>query len=115
MTPACFGFATAGCLKVTKVPGCLPWSLTVLVPAVGLFSLPFCDWCPLWVHSLSPSAVGARYGCNSGHVEVCKRPHLLLDDGHVPWGGDGLKVAVVVLRGAGGGGGVQPVPVRVAH
>eukprot|EP00976_Prorocentrum_cordatum_P112496 1195540-Prorocentrum_minimum.AAC.3 len=27
----------------------------------GIFSLPFCDWCPLWVYSLSPSAIGAHY------------------------------------------------------
>eukprot|EP00976_Prorocentrum_cordatum_P087698 1187011-Prorocentrum_minimum.AAC.12 len=29
---------------------------------MGMFSLPFHDWCPLWVCSLSPSAIGARYG-----------------------------------------------------
>eukprot|EP00959_Pyramimonas_sp_CCMP1952_P442857 9270682-Pyramimonas_sp.AAC.2 len=28
----------------------------------SIFSLPFRDWCPLWVYSLSPSAIGARYG-----------------------------------------------------
>eukprot|EP00976_Prorocentrum_cordatum_P079101 1183407-Prorocentrum_minimum.AAC.3 len=28
----------------------------------GIFSLPFRDWCPLWVYSLSPSAIGARCG-----------------------------------------------------
>eukprot|EP00976_Prorocentrum_cordatum_P017821 359266-Prorocentrum_minimum.AAC.1 len=33
-----------------------------LVPAMGMFSPPFCDWCPLWVYSLPPSAIGARYG-----------------------------------------------------
>eukprot|EP00976_Prorocentrum_cordatum_P073151 1180980-Prorocentrum_minimum.AAC.2 len=27
-----------------------------------VFPLPFCDWCPLRVCSLSPSAIGARYG-----------------------------------------------------
>eukprot|EP00976_Prorocentrum_cordatum_P062535 1176754-Prorocentrum_minimum.AAC.5 len=27
-----------------------------------MFSLPFCDWCPLQVYSFSPSAIGARYG-----------------------------------------------------
>eukprot|EP00959_Pyramimonas_sp_CCMP1952_P241832 5054564-Pyramimonas_sp.AAC.1 len=32
-----------------------------LVPAAGIFSLPSCDWCPLRVYSLSPSATGARY------------------------------------------------------
>eukprot|EP00959_Pyramimonas_sp_CCMP1952_P377181 7900224-Pyramimonas_sp.AAC.1 len=31
-----------------------------LVPVTGTFSLPFRDWCPLWVHSLSPSAMGDR-------------------------------------------------------
>eukprot|EP00976_Prorocentrum_cordatum_P050737 1024065-Prorocentrum_minimum.AAC.1 len=29
---------------------------------MGIFSLPFCGWCPPWVYSLSPSAIGARYG-----------------------------------------------------
>eukprot|EP00976_Prorocentrum_cordatum_P075392 1181893-Prorocentrum_minimum.AAC.1 len=29
---------------------------------MDIFSLPFCDWCPLWVYSLFPSAIGARYG-----------------------------------------------------
>eukprot|EP00976_Prorocentrum_cordatum_P101855 1192816-Prorocentrum_minimum.AAC.2 len=33
-----------------------------LVPATGIFSLPFYDWCPLRVYSLSPSVIGARYG-----------------------------------------------------
>eukprot|EP00976_Prorocentrum_cordatum_P108380 1194833-Prorocentrum_minimum.AAC.1 len=33
-----------------------------LVPATGVFSLPFREWCPLRVCSLSPSASGARYG-----------------------------------------------------
>eukprot|EP00959_Pyramimonas_sp_CCMP1952_P308291 6451925-Pyramimonas_sp.AAC.1 len=26
------------------------------------YSLPCCDWCPLWAYSLSSSAIGARYG-----------------------------------------------------
>eukprot|EP00976_Prorocentrum_cordatum_P110366 1195184-Prorocentrum_minimum.AAC.3 len=30
--------------------------------AKGTFPLPFRDWCPLWVHSLSPSVIGARCG-----------------------------------------------------
>eukprot|EP00959_Pyramimonas_sp_CCMP1952_P267949 5602163-Pyramimonas_sp.AAC.1 len=30
--------------------------------ASGIFSLPSCNWCPLQVYSLSPSAIGARYG-----------------------------------------------------
>eukprot|EP00976_Prorocentrum_cordatum_P086036 1186347-Prorocentrum_minimum.AAC.5 len=34
------------------------------VPATGIFSLPFCDGCPLRVYSLSPSAIGARYEGN---------------------------------------------------
>eukprot|EP00959_Pyramimonas_sp_CCMP1952_P201678 4217537-Pyramimonas_sp.AAC.2 len=29
---------------------------------VSIFSLPFCDWCPLRVYALSPSVIGARYG-----------------------------------------------------
>eukprot|EP00959_Pyramimonas_sp_CCMP1952_P191107 3996228-Pyramimonas_sp.AAC.1 len=29
---------------------------------MGIFSLPFCDWCPPRVYSLSLSAIGARYG-----------------------------------------------------
>eukprot|EP00976_Prorocentrum_cordatum_P034897 709574-Prorocentrum_minimum.AAC.2 len=29
---------------------------------MGIFAFPFCDWCPLWVYHLSPSAIGARYG-----------------------------------------------------
>eukprot|EP00976_Prorocentrum_cordatum_P029709 604961-Prorocentrum_minimum.AAC.1 len=33
-----------------------------LVPATGIFSLSFCDWCLLWVYSLFPSAIGACYG-----------------------------------------------------
>eukprot|EP00976_Prorocentrum_cordatum_P104416 1193882-Prorocentrum_minimum.AAC.1 len=33
-----------------------------LAPATGMFSLPFRDWFPLRVRSLSPSAIGARYG-----------------------------------------------------
>eukprot|EP00976_Prorocentrum_cordatum_P088705 1187432-Prorocentrum_minimum.AAC.4 len=33
-----------------------------LVPATGIFSLPFRDWCLLRVYSLPPSAIGARYG-----------------------------------------------------
>eukprot|EP00959_Pyramimonas_sp_CCMP1952_P469062 9494305-Pyramimonas_sp.AAC.2 len=32
------------------------------IPAMGIFSLPFCDWCPLWVYSRSPSMIGAHYG-----------------------------------------------------
>eukprot|EP00959_Pyramimonas_sp_CCMP1952_P366624 7678366-Pyramimonas_sp.AAC.1 len=30
--------------------------------ATAAFSFPFRDWCPLRVYSLSPSAIGARYG-----------------------------------------------------
>eukprot|EP00976_Prorocentrum_cordatum_P092595 1189018-Prorocentrum_minimum.AAC.1 len=30
-----------------------------------MFSSPFCDWCPIRVYSLSPSAIGARYGWSS--------------------------------------------------
>eukprot|EP00976_Prorocentrum_cordatum_P115024 1195940-Prorocentrum_minimum.AAC.3 len=33
-----------------------------LPPRTGIFSLPFRDWCPLRAYSLSPSAIGARYG-----------------------------------------------------
>eukprot|EP00976_Prorocentrum_cordatum_P000675 13259-Prorocentrum_minimum.AAC.1 len=33
-----------------------------LVPATGRFYIPFCDWCPLRVDSISPSVIGARYG-----------------------------------------------------
>eukprot|EP00959_Pyramimonas_sp_CCMP1952_P092634 1938515-Pyramimonas_sp.AAC.1 len=29
---------------------------------MGIFSLPFCDWCSLRVYSLFPSVIGARYG-----------------------------------------------------
>eukprot|EP00959_Pyramimonas_sp_CCMP1952_P223929 4682266-Pyramimonas_sp.AAC.1 len=29
---------------------------------MGMFSFPFCDWCPLRGCSLSPSGIGARYG-----------------------------------------------------
>eukprot|EP00959_Pyramimonas_sp_CCMP1952_P079112 1653742-Pyramimonas_sp.AAC.1 len=29
---------------------------------MGIFSLPLCDWCLLRVYSLSPCAIGARYG-----------------------------------------------------
>eukprot|EP00976_Prorocentrum_cordatum_P083105 1185102-Prorocentrum_minimum.AAC.2 len=36
--------------------------LLPLVSAMGIFSLPFCHWCPLWVYSLSPYAIGARFG-----------------------------------------------------
>eukprot|EP00959_Pyramimonas_sp_CCMP1952_P366779 7681849-Pyramimonas_sp.AAC.1 len=35
--------------------------LLQLVPATGIFSLPYCNWCPLRVYSLSPSAIGARH------------------------------------------------------
>eukprot|EP00976_Prorocentrum_cordatum_P094828 1189945-Prorocentrum_minimum.AAC.2 len=28
----------------------------------NIFSLPFCNWCPQQEFSLSPSAIGARYG-----------------------------------------------------
>eukprot|EP00959_Pyramimonas_sp_CCMP1952_P158021 3304141-Pyramimonas_sp.AAC.1 len=31
------------------------------LPATGIFSLPFCDGCPLRAYSLFPSAMGARY------------------------------------------------------
>eukprot|EP00959_Pyramimonas_sp_CCMP1952_P062835 1314001-Pyramimonas_sp.AAC.1 len=41
-----------------------------LVSATGIFSLPFCDWCLLRVHSLSPSAIGARYGVGDPLVGV---------------------------------------------
>ena len=27
-----------------------------------VYSLPFCDWYPLWVYSLSLSAIGTHYG-----------------------------------------------------
>eukprot|EP00959_Pyramimonas_sp_CCMP1952_P328753 6882976-Pyramimonas_sp.AAC.1 len=33
-----------------------------VVPATGIFSLPFCDRCPIRVYSLSPSAIDAHYG-----------------------------------------------------
>eukprot|EP00976_Prorocentrum_cordatum_P095170 1190077-Prorocentrum_minimum.AAC.1 len=33
-----------------------------LVPATGIFALPFRNWCPLRVYSLSSSVIGARYG-----------------------------------------------------
>eukprot|EP00976_Prorocentrum_cordatum_P031016 631406-Prorocentrum_minimum.AAC.1 len=33
--------------------------LTRLVPATGIFALPFRGWCPLRVYALSPSAIGA--------------------------------------------------------
>eukprot|EP00976_Prorocentrum_cordatum_P090371 1188093-Prorocentrum_minimum.AAC.1 len=36
--------------------------LSRLVPATGIFSLPFRDWCPLWVYFLPPFAIGACYG-----------------------------------------------------
>eukprot|EP00976_Prorocentrum_cordatum_P106171 1194397-Prorocentrum_minimum.AAC.11 len=44
---------------------------------MGIFSFPFCDWCPQWVYSLSPSQFGAccaSMGC----------PH---DDGWAPTSG----------------------------
>eukprot|EP00959_Pyramimonas_sp_CCMP1952_P234483 4899288-Pyramimonas_sp.AAC.2 len=37
-----------------------------LVPATGIFSLPFRDQCPRRVYSLSHSVIGARYGQHSG-------------------------------------------------
>eukprot|EP00959_Pyramimonas_sp_CCMP1952_P130837 2735812-Pyramimonas_sp.AAC.1 len=47
-TAACYGYILS--------------PLPRLVPAAGIFSLPFCDWCPLRVFSLSPSAIGACCG-----------------------------------------------------
>eukprot|EP00959_Pyramimonas_sp_CCMP1952_P436350 9137317-Pyramimonas_sp.AAC.1 len=43
---------------------------TRLVPATGIFYLPFRDWCPLWVCSISPSTIGARYGYIGWHSSI---------------------------------------------
>eukprot|EP00976_Prorocentrum_cordatum_P054366 1096896-Prorocentrum_minimum.AAC.3 len=48
--------AAASSMKRANILSPLPR----LVPAKGMFSLPFHDWCPLRVCSLSPSAIGAR-------------------------------------------------------
>eukprot|EP00959_Pyramimonas_sp_CCMP1952_P452291 9466317-Pyramimonas_sp.AAC.1 len=38
-----------------------------LVPAMGIFSFPFCDWCSLWVYSLCPSGAHCDDKSPPGH------------------------------------------------
>ena len=47
-----------------------PWSTC----ASHIFSLPFRDWCPLRVYSLSPSAIGACYGYTGGPLALHAHP-----------------------------------------
>eukprot|EP00976_Prorocentrum_cordatum_P028417 576406-Prorocentrum_minimum.AAC.1 len=59
------GNPTAG-LSARREARDAPWPLLLSgvwgsVPATGIFSLPFHDWCPIRVYSPSPSAIGARY------------------------------------------------------
>eukprot|EP00959_Pyramimonas_sp_CCMP1952_P077436 1618629-Pyramimonas_sp.AAC.1 len=65
----------------------------------GVVTLPFCDWCPLRVYSLSPSAIGARYGYIHTHLQL---------GGGVE---GGAAVIHVVLRGVAQEG----VPHPLAH
>eukprot|EP00959_Pyramimonas_sp_CCMP1952_P120410 2517906-Pyramimonas_sp.AAC.1 len=61
-----------------------PLRVYILSPsAIGarygcIFSLPFCDWCPLRVYILSPSAIGARHGYIFSPLARLVPPHLVL-------------------------------------
>eukprot|EP00959_Pyramimonas_sp_CCMP1952_P172472 3603490-Pyramimonas_sp.AAC.1 len=56
-----YGYILSLLLRLVPATGIFSLLLR-LVPATGIFTLSCCDWCPLRVYSLSPAAIGARYG-----------------------------------------------------
>eukprot|EP00959_Pyramimonas_sp_CCMP1952_P368125 7711241-Pyramimonas_sp.AAC.1 len=57
---------------------------------MGIFSFPFCDWCPLWVRTFASRGVGGQCW-----------PSALS-------GGRGLAAAAMAVAGHGGGSANQP-------
>eukprot|EP00959_Pyramimonas_sp_CCMP1952_P331274 6936913-Pyramimonas_sp.AAC.1 len=47
--------------------------MTAIIMRRRIFSLPFRDWCPLWVYSLSPSTIGAPVFFGWDLARTCKR------------------------------------------